>query len=234
MKLSVPVYRLKHRARELARQRQLPLHRALDLVAQQQGFARWSLLVARHASLTPDSNLLALLEPGERVLLAARPRQGKTLLGMRLVAQALQVGADGAVFTLENNADEVTARLQRFGADPSLIGQRCAVDTSDKISADYMIDRLQSASAETVVAIDYLQLLDQNRRNPPLMAQVRKLAAFARQRKLIMLFISQIDRSYEKSGRALPDLRDVRLPNPLDLSLFNRLCFLNNGRVNLM
>ena len=29
-----------------------------------------------------------------------------------------------------------------------------------------------------------------------------------------------------------PGLGDVRLPNPLDLTLFNKACFLNNGTIN--
>ena len=38
---------------------------------------------------------------------------------------------------------------------------------------------------------------------------------------LIVIFISQIG----------PDLRDIRLPNPLDLKPFDKTCFLNNSEV---
>ncbi len=31
--------------------------------------------------------------------------------------------------------------------------------------------------------------------------------------------------------KPFPDLDDVRLPNPLDLSLFDKLCFLNGGDI---
>jgi replicative DNA helicase len=63
------------------------------------------------------------------------------------------------------------------------------------------------------------------------MAQVRKLKSFARGRGLILVFISQIDRSYDPSTKPCPDISDIRLPNPLDLSLFNKTCFLNNGEI---
>ena len=63
------------------------------------------------------------------------------------------------------------------------------------------------------------------------MTQVRRLKAFARGRGLILVFISQIDRSYDPAQKPCPDLDDVRLPNPLDLSLFDKACFLNNGEV---
>ncbi len=31
--------------------------------------------------------------------------------------------------------------------------------------------------------------------------------------------------------KALPELKDVRLPNPIDLTLFTKACFLNDGEV---
>jgi replicative DNA helicase len=64
-----------------------------------------------------------------------------------------------------------------------------------------------------------------------LAVQVRALKSFARDRGLIIVFISQIDRSYDPSKKPCPDVRDVRLPNPLDLKLFNKTCFLSNGKV---
>jgi replicative DNA helicase len=82
-----------------------------------------------------------------------------------------------------------------------------------------------------LAVIDYLQLLDQKRENPELMAQVRALKSFARQRGLILVFISQIDRSYDPSDKRCPDISDIRLPNPLDLSLFDKTCFLHDGEV---
>ena len=91
--------------------------------------------------------------------------------------------------------------------------------------------QLAAAPRGTLVVIDYLQLLDQKRENPALMVQVRTLDAFARERGLIFVFISQIDRSYDPATKPCPDLADVRLPNPLDLTLFSKTCFLNNGAI---
>ncbi len=81
------------------------------------------------------------------------------------------------------------------------------------------------------MVVDYLQLLDQKRDNPELMVQVRALQSFARDRGLIFVFISQIDRSYDPAVKPCPDLEDVRLPNPLDLRLFSKTCFLHNGEI---
>lgn len=122
-------------------------------------------------------------------------------------------------------------RFHDIGTDRAHFDGLFEFDSSDAISADYITMRLASAPRGTLVVIDYLQLLDQKRENPDLMVQVRMLKSFARDRGLIIVFISQIDRSYDPQTKPCPDLNDVRLPNPLDLKLFNKTCFLNNGEV---
>ena len=49
----------------------------------------------------------------------------------------------------------------------------------------------------------------------------------------IVVLISQIDRAYDPGAKPLPDLTDVRLPNPVDLSLFSKSCFLHDGEIRL-
>lgn len=44
--------------------------------------------------------------------------------------------------------------------------------------------------------------------------------------------MSQIDRRFELTDKRVPDLSDVRLPNPIDLSLFDKTCFLHEGDVH--
>ena len=104
-------------------------------------------------------------------------------------------------------------------------------DNSDAISADYIVERLAHASRGTLAVVDFLQLLDQKREKPDLMIQVQALRAFARHKGVTVVFISQIDRSYDPALKPVPDLKDIRLPNPLDLALFDKMVFLNNGRV---
>ena len=105
------------------------------------------------------------------------------------------------------------------------------VDCSDAISADYIAKRMAAAPRGSLVVVDYLQLLDQRRKNSALTVQVRALKSFARDKGLIVVFVSQIDRSYDPSIKPCPDLDDVRLPNPLDLKLFDKTCFLNQAEV---
>jgi len=95
------------------------------------------------------------------------------------------------------------------------------------------MDRMQDAATGTVVVIDYLQLLDQDRRNPPLADQVQQLRSWAKARGTIVVFISQVDRTFDTHKKVLPDRADVRPPNPLDLGLFEKTCFLHDGKMSL-
>ena len=233
MKLSVPVYSLKRLAKDLSRDTKIPLHAALNRVAQEEGFASWSLLAARLSAESPARKLLARLAPGNLVLLGARPSHGKTVMGLELAVHAVESGGCAWFFTLEWNMGDLLSGLQTLGKDPSTIGDRFTFDNSDAICSTYIIDRLASAESGTVVIIDYLQLLDQKRENPELADQVRSIKAFARDRGLVVVFISQIDRSYDPAAKPLPGLSDIRLPNPVDLSLFDWACFLNNGAIQV-
>lgn len=233
MKLSAPIYRLKRQAKILSRAEGVPHHQALDRIAVKEGFARWSLLAAQESATAPASTLLASLAPGDLMLLGARPGHGKTQLSLELTVEAMKSGRRGVFFTLEYSTTDILDLFKSIGQDPTDFRDRFELDASDAISAEYMMARLSTRPAGTVVVIDYLQLLDQKRENPELMVQVRALKSFASDRSLIIVFISQIDRSYDPSAGVCPGLDDVRLPNPLDLKLFNKACFLNDGELQV-
>jgi len=231
MKLSAPVYRLKRKAKLLSREENIPLHEALDRIAAREGFSGWSLLSARLAEVMPASQLFARLSSGDLVLLGARPGHGKTLISLELAVEAMKSGHRSAFFTLEYTERDVLDRFRMIGADWERYKALFEFDTSEAISADYIAGRLSSAARGTLVVIDYLQILDQRRDKPDLMTQVRTLKAFAQERGLIIVFISQIDRSYDPAVKPCPDMTNIRLPNPLDLSLFDKACFVNNGAI---
>lgn len=231
MKLSAPIYRLKRQAKLLSREEAIPLHEALDRVATKEGFATWSLLAAKLSESSPAEKLYSQLRPADLLLIGARPGQGKTLLSLELAAQAMKVGHHSAFFTLEYNAQDCRKQFQDIGVDLAKFKTRFEFDNSDKINADHIINKLDDAPEGTLAVIDYLQLLDQRRENPALEVQIRALKSFAHQKKLIFVFTAQIDRSFDLSGRSFPTIDDVRLPNPLDLKLFNKTCFLSMGEV---
>ena len=231
MKLSAPVYRLKRKAKELARKDGVPLHLALDRVAIGEGFGAWSLLSARSAEALSAAGLLGRLAPGDLLLIGARPGHGKTLLSLQLAVEVMKAGRRAAFFTLEYTAKDVLGRFRALGVDPAPFEALFTFDDSDAISADHIMRALAEAPRGTLAIVDYLQLLDQRRGNPELGVQIRTLKAFAQEKGVILAFISQIDRSYDPAVKPCPDLADVRLPNPLDLSLFDKSCFLNEGEV---
>ncbi|MBZ9851291.1 replicative DNA helicase [Mesorhizobium sp. CA14] len=231
MRLSAPVYYLKRQARLLSRRENVPLHQALDVVAAKEGFATWSLLAAKAAKAAPGDRLLARLMPGDMVLVAARPGHGKTLMSLELAVAAMKQGSRAVFFTLEYVHADILSRFRDIGVDPADFDRLFTFDNSDAISAAYIIEALRSAPRGTLAVIDYLQLLDQKRENPELMVQIRALKSFARERGLVLVFISQVDRSYDPARKPFPDIEDIRLPNPLDLSLFDKACFLSKGEI---
>ncbi len=230
MRLSAPVYQLKRKARLLSRADNIPLHEALDRIAVREGFAAWSLLVARMSSVTPAAKLFEQLSLGDLVLVGARPGHGKTLMSLKLAVEAMQSGHRSVFFSLEYAEKDVLDRFSAIGVERARFDTLFEFDNSDDICADYVARKLADAPRGTLV-IDYLQLLDQKRENPALMVQVRALQSFARERGLIIVFISQIHRSYDPAVSHVPISSDVRLPNPVDLGLFSKTCFLNNGDI---
>ncbi len=233
MKLSAPVYHLKRNAKRLSREKGIPLHDALDRIAAGEGFARWSLLATNSAMTLSARDLFNRLKPGELLLVGARPGHGKTLLCLELTVEAMKAGGRGVFFTLESSQRDLEKSFRAIGVDWADFRPLFEFDSSDAISADHIMTKLASAPRGTFVVVDYLQLLDQKREKPALMIQVQALRFFAQARGLMIAFISQIDRSFDPAKKPLPDLEDVRLPNPLDLGLFDKTCFLHDGEIRL-
>ncbi|KLN60817.1 DNA helicase [Kiloniella spongiae] len=233
MKLSAPIYQLKHKAKLLARHQEIPLHKALNKIATQEGFSNWSLLSAKASTHLHPATLLSKLNPGELILLGARPGHGKTLMGLQLVAETVKSGHRSIFFTLDYNKKDALERIEAFGENDLITDNNLEIDTSDEISADYIIEKIKSGTAPKLVVIDYLQLLDQKRTNPDLLTQIQSLKDYAKETGAIFVLISQIDRSFELSQKQLPELSDIRLPNPLDLTLFDKSCFLNKDVVQV-
>jgi replicative DNA helicase len=231
MTFTVPIFILKQQARALSRREKIPLHQALDRIASREGFNAWSLLAARAVSDRPSERFLEQLRPGDLALIAARPGQGKTLFSLELAVETMRRGNRAAFFTLEFTQAGVAARFEMMQRKLSDFTDMLLIDDSDQICAEYIAARLASAPPKMLVIVDYLQLLDQKRRNASIAEQIQRLKAFAVERGLIVVCLSQVDRRYDVSRQPFPGFRDVRLPNPLDIGLFSHACFLSRGRL---
>ncbi|RKF08468.1 DNA helicase [Oceaniradius stylonematis] len=231
MQLSAPIYVLKRKAKLLTRGNGVSLHQALNRVAVAEGFTSWSHLVSSSASGSPARKILSLLESGDLALIGARPGHGKTLLGLELVAKASQFRRKGFFFTLDYHERDIADRFSTIGMDPSSINKSVVIDTSDYVSADYIINRLEAEKEPALVVVDYLQLLDQKRSNPSLDDQIKSLQRYVIGAGAICAVISQIDRSFDLVEKSMPDISDVRLPNPLDMSVFSKSFFLHHGKI---
>ncbi|MEO3384976.1 DNA helicase [Mesorhizobium sp. CAU 1741] len=233
MHLSAPIYRLKRQARLLARHERIPLHHALDRVAAGEGFSSWSLLAAKSSEAGPEKSLFERLSPGDLLLVAARPGQGKTLLSLGLAIEAIRSGRRSAFFSLEYTEVDILSRFEALGVDPVRHADSFTFDRSDDISGDYMIEKLSTEPRGTLVVIDYLQLLDQRRDKPPVAEQLGRLKSHAKLTGHVLVFISQIDRRYDPGAKSVPDVDDLRMPNAFDVSLFDMFCFLHAGTVHV-
>lgn len=232
--LSTPIFRLKKRAHQLVRDEGIPLHRALDRVAQLEGFRNWSLLANRYKTDPLHIQVLNQMRPGHTLLVGGRPRQGKTKLGLELVARAAVAGGPVAVFSLDYTEDQIRAEFARTWESCNQSPRSPIIDVSDQICADHIVSRLHKAPGCSLVLIDYLQLLDQSRATPSLDEQLHVLTQFAKSSGCKMVFLAQIGRGFENSSKTLPDFEDVRQPNPCDLSRFDLGCFLHGGEVQIV
>jgi replicative DNA helicase len=233
MKLSAPIFRLKRKAKLISREARIPLHQALDQVAQEEGYNAWSLLAARHADPSSGKRLIDACRQGELVLLGARPGHGKTLLALETAVAAMQRGQRSWFFSLEYGREDIRRTFRAIGEEMAAFEDRFEFDCSDGICASYIIERLADAPSGTVVIVDYLQLLDQKREHPELAEQIADLKTFADERGLILFFVSQIHRDFDSTMNTVPCLADVRLPNPIDLGMFSRTCFLHEGEIEI-
>ena len=180
--------------------------------------------------MRPAQTVLAQINPGEMVLVGARPQQGKTTFCLQMGMVAMQQQSHCYFFSLDAVLSEMQTRFSRLGDSILNHEQRFHFDDSDDISAQYLMQQLAAAPADSLVVVDFLQALEFRRDQPGLDVQLPMLKSFARQQRLEVVFISQIDRRCEQR---LPGVADIKVSNPFDLDVFDRLCFLHEGQLHL-
>ena len=233
MRLTAPIHRLKHRARLLARQKGIPLHAALDHVAREQGQARWSLLAAQAERHAPARRLLGQLSPGDTLLLAARPGQGKTALALDLLREAAGQGRMAVFFSLFYAPWEAASLLTPHGGTQKNAGGSPHIETLDELDAGLVGERMAGGVPGSLAVIDYLQLLAREEGRAAQAREVAALGVLARGRGLVIVFLSQVARAFDPARAPLPGPDDVAAPWPGRADAFSRTCFLHEGEMRL-
>lgn len=178
-------------------------------------------------------------QPGDLILLAARPSVGKTALALQVAINAMRVGHRVLVFSLEMPAGQLTERMLANVAGVHLSRIRSGllyehqwepfargtaelqalplhVDDRGALTVAEMrgVARRQRATGPLgLVIVDYLQLArgtsDENR-NQEVSSISRALKVMAKELAVPVLALSQFSRSAEKHDGKRPRLSDLR------------------------
>jgi replicative DNA helicase len=230
MKLSAPIHVLKGQAKRIKVEQSLSMTEALNQIAKKEGYSSWSLLQSKQDELYPNSydEVLDFFNPGDFVIVGARPSMGKTSFTVGMFVRAINRGkAKHFFFSLAEIHKDIAGRMAIYDESLGQNNNLFELDYSDEISGDYIINKTRKEVSEgSVIVIDYLQLLDQRRANPELQVQIDNLTNYAKETGCIIIFLSQVDRNIEYKGDQRPTLEDINLPNALDLKSFNKIIFL--------
>lgn len=179
-------------------------------------------------------------QPGDLVVLAARPSMGKTALALSIAAHAAQRGQTVGFFSLEMGAEQLALRLLssqsrvphhaiRTGSIGSeewvelthaagrLSEMRFFIDDTAMQSISDIRSRARKLIAEqklSVLVIDYLQLIHSSRRHENRHQEVseisRSLKALAKELSIPVIALSQLSRAVDSRVDKRPMLSDLR------------------------
>lgn len=190
MKLSAPIFQLKRRAKLMARKNSVSLNEALDQIAREEGFARWSLLSANMTAGPLSETVLSRLDDGDLLLVAGRPGHGKTKLSLQLLIDAARDGRKAVLFTLDFTDQQARKHIEALDTSGGKIAETVQIFTSDAISAEYIIQKMSGLDRGAIAVVDFLQLLDQQRSKPALSEQLQSLGEFAKRTGIVLGFVS--------------------------------------------
>lgn len=189
---------------------------------------------------TDLDNLTNGLQPGQLIVIAARPGVGKSTLALDCARAAAKAGTKTAFFSLEMSRDELTMRLLSAEAGVALhkmrtgnltdedwgrIGEVHAEVSEMPLSIDVSpnstaVDirsksrRFQQLHGLGLVVVDYMQLMRSGMKTESRQAEVseisRSLKLLAKELNLPVIALSQLNRGPEQRTDRKPQLSDLR------------------------
>ena len=178
------------------------------------------------------------LEPGQLVIVAARPSVGKTIFGSNVADSVAQRGSSALFFTLEMSAREIGSRLlsarsqvsvhdmrtgtndkahwERMTAQLSRAGKhRLFVDDKAAIGVGYVrakARRIKRKHGLDLIVIDYLGLMQGHgdNRTQEIGSISRGLKALAKELRVPILALAQLNRGVESRTDKRPMMSDLR------------------------
>ncbi len=181
-------------------------------------------------------------QPGELIIIAARPSMGKTSLGLNIAMNAAKgAGKRVAVFSLEMSNDQLVQRFlsmearidaqalrtgnikdKEWGEITHAMGVLAEVPISVDDSAALTVGEVRSRSRRLaattgldLIIIDYLQLLRSTNARITSRVEIideicRSLKALAKELKVPVIALAQLNRSPESRNDKRPMLSDLR------------------------
>lgn len=179
------------------------------------------------------------LEPGNLVIVAARPSVGKTVAGCNIASHVAASGVPVLFFTLEMSRREIAARILAAGSGVTVQAMRAGtgerdhwdamttaaaataawklfVDDTQSVTVAYVRSkcrRIQRAHGLGLVVIDFLQLMHGkgDNRTQEIGSVSRGLKALAKELKVPVIALAQLNRGSEaRTGDKRPVLADLR------------------------
>lgn len=178
------------------------------------------------------------LEPGQLVIVAARPSVGKTVFGCNVADHVARSGGSVLFCTLEMSRREIGMRIMsaRAGVSvhamrsgtkdaedwrrmsdqvPAAKNQRMVIDDTAAVTVGHVrskVRRLARKSGVSLVVLDYLQLMrgDGDNRTQEMGSISRGLKALAKELQVPIIALAQLNRGVEGRADKRPMLSDLR------------------------
>ena len=183
-------------------------------------------------------NMLAGMGNSDLILVGARPGMGKTSFCLNIATNvALQTGKNVCIFSLEMSAEQLVTRIlssealidsyalrtgkldskqweDLAGASSKLAGCNMLIDDTAGITVSGMKGKLRRVQNLGLVVIDYLQLMQSDRRTDNRVQEVaeisRNLKLMAKELNVPIICCSQLSRGPESRNDKRPMLSDLR------------------------